>query len=107
MGFADVGTTLGDGVVCALFPDRTALDAEIARLLVGLGGAEDRVAFDGCPSAYCVGDKAHVGGRRQQQIGKEATLAFFERLLRGDRVARRYLATLDTRSPDVTSSLAR
>jgi hypothetical protein len=43
----------------------------------------------------------------QQQIGKEATLAFFEHVLRGDRVARRYLATLGARSPDVTFSLAR
>ena len=107
LGFADVGATLGDGVVCALFPDRADLDAEIARLLVALGGVEDHVAFDGCPSAYCMGDKTHVGGRRQQQIGKEVTLAFFERLLRGDRVARRYLAVLDRRSPDVTFSLAR
>src|SRR5262249_49355425 len=107
LGFADVGATLGDGVVCTLFPDRTDLDAEIARLLVALGSAEDHVGFDGCPKAYCAGDEAHVGGHRQQQIGKEATLAFFEDLLRGDRVARRYLATLGTRSPDVTSSLAR
>jgi hypothetical protein len=64
LGFADVGATLGDGVVCTLFPDRTDLDAEIARLLVALGGAEDHVDVDGCPNAYCVGDKAHVGGRR-------------------------------------------
>jgi len=56
------------------------------------------VDFDGCPNAYCVGDKAHVGGRRQQQIGKEATLAFFEHVLRGDRVARRFLATLGTQT---------
>ena len=72
-----------------------------------LGGVEDHVGFDGCPSAYCVGDEVHVGGRRQQQIGKEATLAFFEDMLRGDRVARRYLSTLGARSPDVTFSLAR
>jgi hypothetical protein len=107
LGFADVGATLGDGVVCALFPDPTDLDAEIARLLVALGGAEDHVAFEGCPSAYCMGDKARVGGRRQQQIGKEATLALFENVLRGDPVARRYLATLGTWNPDVTLSLAR
>jgi hypothetical protein len=30
-----------------------------------------------------VGDGAH-GGARQQQIGKEAALAFFEDVLRGD-----------------------
>jgi dienelactone hydrolase len=107
LGFADVGATLGDGVVCSLFPDRTDLDAQIARLLEALGGAADHVGSDGCPSAYCMGDRAHVGGLRQQQIGKEAALAFFEDVLRGDRVARRYLSTLAARNPDVTFSAER
>jgi predicted dienelactone hydrolase len=107
LGFADVGATLGDGVVCSLFPDRTDLDAQIARLLGELGGATDHVGSSGCPSAYCVGDGAHVGGPRQQQIGKAATLTFFEDTLRGNRMARRYLATLDARNPDVTFRMER
>lgn len=54
-----------------------------------------------------MGDLAHVGGPRQQQIGKEAALAFFEDVLRGDRVARDYLATLAARNPDLTLSIER
>ncbi|HLY38827.1 MAG TPA: hypothetical protein VKU61_12375 [Candidatus Binatia bacterium] len=107
LGFADVGATLGDGLVCSLFPDRAQLTAEIASLLETLGGAADHVGFAGCPSAYCVGDGAHVGGTRQQQIGKEAALAFFEDTLRRSRVARRYLAMFGAREPDVTVSLER
>ena len=107
LGFADVGATLGDGVVCSLFPDRTDLDAQIARLLGELGGATDHVGSSGCPSAYCVGDGAHVGGPRQQQIGKVAALTFFEDTLRGNRMARRYLATLGARNPDVTFRIER
>ena len=107
LGFADVGATLGDGLVCSLFPDRTVLNAEIATLLATLGGAGDHVGFGGCPSAYCMGDKAHVGGARQQQVGKEAALAFFEDALRGSRMARRYLAGLGARNPDVTLSVER
>ena len=107
LGFADVGATLGDGVVCSLFPDRRGLDAQIATLLEALGGAADHVGFDGCPSGYCMGDRAHVGGPRQQQIGKEAALAFFEEVLRGDPMARRYLFTLAARNPDLTLSVAR
>jgi dienelactone hydrolase len=107
LGFADVGATLGDGVVCSLFPDRTVLDAQIAALLEALGGAADHVGSDGCPRAYCTGDQAHVGGLRQLQIGKEAALAFFEDVLRGDRVARRYLAALAARNPDLCLSVER
>jgi predicted dienelactone hydrolase len=107
LGFADVGATLGDGIVCSLFPDRTVLNAEIAAFLATLGGAADHVGFGGCPSAYCMGDGAHVGGARQQQVGKEAALAFFEDALRGSRVARRYLAGLRALNPDVTLSVAR
>jgi len=102
LGFADVGAAAGDGFVCSLFPDRTDLDAQIAALLQALGGPADHVGSDGCPSAYCMGDRVHVGGPRQLQIGKEAALAFFEDVLRGDRTARRYLATLAARNPDVT-----
>ena len=107
LGFADVGATLGDGLVCSLFPDRTDLDAQIAILLAALGGAADHVGTEGCPRAYCMGDGAHVGGPRQQQIGKEAALAFFEDVLRRDRAARRYLSTLAARNPDLTLSVAR
>ena len=106
-GFADLGATLGDGVICSVFPDRTDLDVEIAMLLAALGGTADHVGLDGCPTAYCMGDGKHVGGARQQQIAKEATLAFFEDVLRGDRKARRYLATLAARNPDVTLRAAR
>src|SRR5262249_34937349 len=104
LGFADAGATLSDGFVCSLFPDRAALNDEIAVFLVMLGGAADHVGFQGCPSpsAYCMGDGAHVGGPRQLQIGKEATLAFFDDVLRGDTGGRRYLATLAARNPDVT-----
>src|SRR6266446_1656874 len=78
IGFADAGGGLDDSFVCRLFPDRTDLAAQIAVMLETLGGAADHVALDGCPSAYCSGDAAHIDGRRQQQIGKEAALAFFE-----------------------------
>src|SRR5262245_54904885 len=77
IGFADVGATLNDGFVCSLFPDRTDLDAEIAALLATLGGPADHVGTDGCPTTYCEGDRARVGGPRQLQIGKEVALAFF------------------------------
>ena len=107
LGFADVGATLGDGVVCSLFPDRADLNAEIGALLHTLGGAADHVGFAGCPSAYCMGDRAHVGGARQLQVGKEVALAFFEEMLRGNSMARRYLAKLGARNPDVTVSVER
>jgi len=107
LGFADVGAALGDGFVCSLFPDRAALNAEIAALLATLGGPADHVSFDGCPTAYCTGNRARPGGLRQQQIGKESALAFFEDVLRGDATARRYLDTLAARNPDVTLSVAR
>jgi predicted dienelactone hydrolase len=108
LGFADVGATLGDGLVCSLFPDRTVLTAEIASLLEALGGAADHVGFaPGCPTAYCMGDAMPVGGTRQQQIGKEVALAFFEDALRADRTARRYLSLLGARNPDVTLNLQR
>jgi len=107
IGFADVGAAVDDGFVCGLFPDPMALAAQIAVLLEALGGAADHVASAGCPSAYCSGDTAHIDGRRQQQIGKEAALAFFENVLRGDAAARRYLDTLAARNPDLTLSLAR
>jgi predicted dienelactone hydrolase len=107
LGFADVGAALGDGIVCSLFPDRAQLNAEIASLLETLGGAADHVGFDGCPSAYCMGDGTHAGGTRQLQIGKEAALAFFEETLRGNRIARRYVSMLGARNPDVTVSVAR
>jgi len=107
LGFADVGAALDDRFVCSLFPDRTALTAQIATLLQALGGAADHVSLDGCPSAYCTGDLAHIDGVRQQQIGKEAALAFFEDVLRGDPVARRYLDTMAARNPDVTLTVAR
>ncbi len=54
-----------------------------------------------------MGNGGHVGGTRQQQIGKEAALAFFEDALRGDRAARRYVATLGARNPDVTLNIER
>jgi len=107
IGFADVGATLTDGVVCSIFPDRTDLDAQLAALVGRLGGAGDHVGFEGCPSDYCMGDGTRVGGKRQQQIGKEAALAFFEQVLRGDATASRYLATLAARNPDLTLSVAR
>src|SRR5262249_55600789 len=107
MGFADVGATLGDGVICSLFPDRTDLDAQIAALLEALGGTADHVGPSGCPSTYCMGDRAHVGGPRQQQIAKEAALAFFERGLRGDPAASRYFATLAARNPNLTLHVER
>jgi dienelactone hydrolase len=107
LGFADVGIGLGDGFVCSLFPDRTELTGQIAMLLATLGGTADHVGFEGCPSAYCMGDRTHVGGPRQLQIGKEAALAFFDDALRGDRPARRYLATLAARNPDVTLRMER
>jgi predicted dienelactone hydrolase len=107
LGFADIGAALGDDFVCSLFPDRTDLNAQIGALLEALGGAADHVGSSGCPSAYCMGDRAHVGGPRQQQIGKEAALAFFEDVLRGDLMARRYFATLATRNPDLTLSVER
>lgn len=107
LGFADVGASLGDGVVCSLFPDRTDLNAEIATFMAALGGAADHLSFDGCPSAYCVGDGTRPGGLRQLQVGKEATLAFFEDVLRGDRAARRYLSTLAARNSDLTLTQAR
>jgi predicted dienelactone hydrolase len=102
LGFADAGAGLGDTFVCGLFPDRTDLTAQIAAALDALGGAADHVGFDGCPTVYCSGDTTHIDGRRQQQIGKEATLAFLEDVLRGDAAARRYLETLATRNPDLT-----
>ena len=107
IGFADVGAALDDSFVCGLFPDRTDLDAQIGVVLEALGGTADHVALDGCPSAYCSGDTTHIDGRRQQQIGKEAALAFFEAVLRGDAAARRYLDTLASRNPDLTLSLER
>ena len=107
LGFSDLGAALGDGLICSLFPDRTDLDVQIAALLETLGGAADHVGSDGCPSAYCMGDRAHVGGPRQLQIGKAAALAFFQDVLRGDRMARRYLSTLAARNPDLTLSIAR
>jgi len=107
IGFADAGGGLDDSFVCRLFPDRTDLAAQIAVILETLGGAADHVALDGCPSAYCSGDAAHIDGRRQQQIGKEAALAFFEDVLHGDAAARHYLDTLAVRNPDLTLSLAR
>jgi len=107
LGFSDAGAVLGDDVVCSLFPDRTDLNAQIATLLGALGGAADHLGSDGCPSAYCMGDGAHVGGPRQLQIGKEAALAFFEAVLRDDPMARRYLSTLAARNPDLTLSVAR
>ena len=106
-GFADLGATLGDGVICSTFPDRTDLDVQIAALLAALGGPADHVGTEGCPTAYCAGDGTHPGGARQQQITKETALAFFEELLRGDRKARRYVATLAARNPDVTLRIAR
>src|SRR5439155_21702085 len=106
IGFADVGATMDDILVCGFFPDPTALAAQIAVVLEALGGAADHVASAGCPSAYCSGDTAHIDGRRQQQIGKEAALAFFEDVLRGDAAARRYLDTLASRNPDLTLILA-
>jgi predicted dienelactone hydrolase len=107
LGFADAGAGLDDTFVCGLFPDRMDLTAQIAVLLEALGGAADHVALDGCPSAYCSGDTAHIDGRRQQQIGKQAALAFFEDVLRGEAAARRYLNTLAARNPDLTLSLER
>jgi len=107
VGFADVGAALDDAYVCSLFPDPTDLAAQLAVVLAALGGAADHVASDGCPTAYCGADRAHIDGRRQQQIGKEAALAFFEDVLRGDAAARRYLDTLAARNPDLTLSLAR
>src|SRR5262249_32959932 len=83
------------------------LDVEIAALIAALGGAADHAGTAGCPTAYCMGDGTHPGGARQQQIGKEAALAFFEDVLRGDRKARRYLATLAARNPDVMLRAAR
>jgi len=107
LGFADVGAGLGDGVVCATFPDPTDLNAGIAAMIAALGGVADHLDVDGCRLAPCVGDGTHVGGPRQLQIGKEAALAFFEQVLRGDRAARRYLATLGARNPDVTLTATR
>ncbi len=107
IGFADVGATAGDEIVCSLFPDRTDLDAEIATLLTALGGAADHASTAGCPTAYCSGDRSHVSGLRQQQIGKEVALAFFEQTLRGDATAGRYLSTLAARNPDLALSMAR
>lgn len=104
LAFADAGAGLDDRFVCRLFPDRTELAAQIAVLLEALGGPADHVALDGCPNAYCSGDTAHIDGRRQQQIGKEAALAFFEDVQRGHAAARRYL---DTLVPDLTLSSAR
>ena len=103
-GFADVGAGVDDAAICALFPDPTQLATQIAQLLGALGGAADHVASDGCPTAYCTGDLTHIDGRRQQQIGKEAALAFFEDVLRGDASGRRYLGTLAARNPDLTLS---
>jgi fermentation-respiration switch protein FrsA (DUF1100 family) len=107
IGFADAGAGVDDTVVCRLFPNPNDLNAQIATLLEELGGTADHVATAGCPSAYCSGDTAHIDGHRQQQIGKEAALAFFEDVLRGDAAARRYLDTLAARNPDLTLSLAR
>jgi hypothetical protein len=107
IGFADAGVTLTDGVICSIFPDRTDLDAELAALIARLGGAAGHAGFDGCPRDYCMGDRTRVGGKRQQQIGKEAALAFFEKVLRGDAAAGRYLATLAARNPDLTLQRAR
>ena len=101
-GFADVGAGVDDAAICALFPDPTDLATQIAQLLGALGGAADHVAADGCPSTYCTGDLTHIDGRRQQQIGKEAALAFFEDVLRGDASAHRYLGSLAARNPDLT-----
>ncbi len=102
IGFADVGAGVADDFVCRLFPDGTELTAEIGVFLEALGGAADHVGMDGCPSTYCAGDTTHIDGLRQQQIGKETALAFFEAVLRGDRTARRYVATLAARNPDVS-----
>src|SRR5262249_33988670 len=101
-GFADVGAGVDDAAICALFPDPTDLATQIAQLLGALGGAADHVAADGCPSTYCTGDLTHIDGRRQQQIGKEAALAFFEDVLRGDASAHRYLGSLAALNPDLT-----
>lgn len=107
LGFADAGAAVGDGFVCSLFPDRTDLDAQIGALLSTLGGPTAHVGVEGCPTAYCTGDLAHVGGPRQLQIGKEAALAFFEQVLRGSRKARRYLETLPTRNGDLILGIVR
>jgi predicted dienelactone hydrolase len=107
LGFADAGGSLDDTFVCSLFPDPTDLRAQIAALVEALGGAAHGVATDGCAGMNCTRDPAHIGGLRQQQIGKQAALAFFEDVLRGDATARRYLDELAVRNPDLSLTLER
>ena len=104
LGFADAGVTFGDDFVCTLFPDQADLEAQIAVMLQTLGGSADHVS-DGCLGTYCTGDTTHIDGRRQEQIAEETVLAFFEEVLRADRVARRYLHRLAARNPDLSLTL--
>ena len=101
LGFADAGVGLGDDSVCALFPDQADLEAQIAVMLHTLGGSADHVS-DACLGTYCTGDGTHIDGRRQEQIAEEAVLAFFEGVLRGDRLARCYLHRLQGRNADLS-----
>jgi predicted dienelactone hydrolase len=103
MGFADAGTSLDDLVGCTLLPPFALNAAAAIAMIDSLGGAAAHLGLTGCPLTMCVGDPAHVDARRQQQITKEAVLAFFEAEVRGDAAARAFLdGELPATTPELT-----
>jgi predicted dienelactone hydrolase len=108
MGFSDMGTVLSDVIGCLFLPDPETLAQQTQDLIAGLGGAANFVSDDGCPLGFCVGEGTAMDGKRQQQIGRQLVLAFFESVLRGDPVADEYLYDdLETLNPDLTHQFVR
>jgi acetyl esterase/lipase len=91
LGFSDAGVAIDDAFGCAFLPDPDTLAAQTENLITALGGAANNVGADFCPTEFCDGDPTAIPGMRQQQIAKQAILAFFEWHLRGDDAARDYL----------------
>jgi predicted dienelactone hydrolase len=108
MGFSDMGTVLNDVIGCLFLPDEETLAQQTQDLIDGLGGADNFVSNDGCPLEFCVGDGTAIDGGRQQQIGRQVVLAFFESVLRVDSVADEYLYDdLEILNPDLTHQFDR
>ena len=108
IGFSDFGQQIDDRAVCSIFPDPTSLNAGIAAMIAGLGGAADHLGLAGCTLATCDGDPSHLDGRRQMQIAKQTATAFLAFVLRGDTVAERYLyEELAATNADLTHDFAR
>ncbi len=105
LGFSDAGTVIGDDVGCLFLPDPNTLGDQGPSLIAALGGTENFVSEEGCPTEICVGDPMAIDGFRQQQITKAAILAFFEWRLRGDLGADQYLLNdLDPQNQDLSYS---